>query len=53
MWYSHLLLPKKRIFTKALSVLLMISLSIDLVLLMRVCLCNENDGNVEKSERYS
>ena len=58
MWYWYLLLPKTRIFTKSLSVALMISLSIDLILfvlkfVLRFCLCNENDGSVEKSERYS
>ena len=42
MWYWYLLLPKRRMFTKSLSVALMISLSIDLILFMRVCLCNEN-----------
>ena len=41
MWYWYLLLPKRRMFTKSLSVALMISLSIDLILFMRVCLCNE------------
>ena len=41
MWYWYLLLPKRRMFTKSLSVALMISLSIDLILSMRVCLCNE------------
>ena len=41
MWYWYLLLPKRRMFTKSLSVGLMISLSIDLILSMRVCLCKE------------
>ena len=41
MWYCHLLLPKRRMLTKALSVALMISLSIDLILSMTVCLWNE------------
>ena len=40
MWYWYLLLPKRRMFTKSLSDAL-ISLSIDLMLFMRVCLCNE------------
>ena len=40
MWYWYLLLPKRRMFTKSLSVAL-ISLSFDLILFMRVCLCNE------------
>ena len=53
MWYSYLLLSKRRMITKLLSVSLMVSLSTDLILFMRVCLCNENDGSVEKSERYS
>ena len=41
MWYWYLLLPKRRMFTKSLSVGLMIYLSIDLILSMRVCLCKE------------
>ena len=41
MWYWYLLLPKRGLFTKSLSEALMIFLSIDLMLLMRVCLCNE------------
>ena len=41
MWYWYLLLPKRRMFTKSLSDAWMISLSIDLMLFMRVCLCNE------------
>ena len=36
MWYWYLLLPKRKIFTKSL-----ISLSIDLILFIRVCLCKE------------
>ena len=41
MWYWYLLLPKRRMFTKSLFDALMLSLSIDLMLFMRVCLCNE------------
>ena len=39
MWCWYLLFPKRRIFTKLLSDALMIPLSIDLMLFMRVCLC--------------
>ena len=41
MWYCYLLLPKRKLFTKSLSVSLVISLSIDSMLFMRVCFCNE------------
>ena len=41
LWYWYLLLPKRRMFTKSLSVSLIISLSIDLILFMNDCLCKE------------
>ena len=41
MWYWYLLLAKRRMLTKLLSGVLMISLSIDLMFLIRVCLGNE------------
>ena len=41
MWYWYSVLPKRRVFTKSLSVSLIISLSIDLILFIRVCLCKE------------
>ena len=40
-------------FTKSLSVSLMISLSIDLILFMKICLSMKNDGIIENIERYS
>ena len=39
--YSDLLLPKSRMFTKSLSVSLIIFSSIDLIFFMVVCLCSE------------
>ena len=41
MWYWYLLLPKRGMFTKSLSDAWMITLSIDLMLFMKVCLCNQ------------
>ena len=39
--YWYLLLPKRRMFAKSLSVAIMTFLSIDSILFMRVCFCNE------------
>ena len=52
MWYWYLLLPKRRMFIKSLSVSLKISLSIDLTLFMTFVFAMKNEGSVKKSVNY-